>query len=158
MRDMVGYAETELHEGCAQEYSPDDWKCLLPKYSAKFLQTPIFVMNSQYDTSELHYNLALSDQCYNSLAACTEAELEAIELLPVMHEEAMAPLLAKNTTGAFLPNDFSNRVVGLWAWKINGTTWVDALDRWLQGEHVILKDPRLNLSSCIPSLSMRMNI
>ena len=23
MRDMVGYAETELHEGCAQEYSPD---------------------------------------------------------------------------------------------------------------------------------------
>ena len=46
-----------------------------------------------------------------------------------MHEEAMAPLLAKNTTGAFLPNDFSNRVVGLWAWKINGTTWVELIGK-----------------------------
>jgi len=113
-------------------------------------------MNSQYDTSELRYNLALSDQCYNSFDDCTLAELEAIESLPVKHAEAMDCLFADIKNGAFLPNSFSNGVTGLW-WKINGTTWVDALDRWIQGERVILKDPRLDLSICRPSNSIRMS-
>jgi len=154
MRNMARYANSRVDMGCAAKFPNDVWKCLFPQYFAEFLKTPFFVMNSQYDTSELSYTLALSDQCYSSIKGdvnCTTAELNAIESLPAKQASAMAPLLAKNTTGAFLPNDFSHGVAHLWAWKINGTTWVDALDRWLHGERVILKDPRRNLSSCSPS-------
>merc|ERR1712112_472874 len=74
-------------------------------------------------------------------------EVEAISSLPVKHAEAMYSLFAKSTTGAFLPNDYSRHgVTSMWTWKINGSTWVDALDRWLRGERVFLKDPQRNVS------------
>lgn len=38
-----------IPSSCAQAYPAEQWKCMLAQYLAYFVETPIFITQSEYD-------------------------------------------------------------------------------------------------------------
>lgn len=138
------------------------FRCLYPEYFADLITTPIFIVNSLYDSSEIGATLGLN--C-NVDATCTEHdqgegksaddvivkrkqqrpcclidELKAASALKAFHLKAMSGVLRKPTTGFFMPNCIAHTLLGHRSWRNHSRLKMDGPGP-MQGEAAALQTP-----------------
>jgi hypothetical protein len=52
----AGTATAGVDADCAAFYAPtaDQWRCMFVDYNAQFISTPLFVLQSKYDSWQVH--------------------------------------------------------------------------------------------------------
>lgn len=66
-------SSASMNEGCLAHYGLDDgWKCMFGSNLAPFVQTPLFVLNSKYDSWQQLAILGLN--CTGNITTCIPAE------------------------------------------------------------------------------------
>mmetsp|Transcript_65854 Transcript_65854/g.157387 ORF Transcript_65854/g.157387 Transcript_65854/m.157387 type:complete len:546 (-) Transcript_65854:54-1691(-) len=96
-----------LHKGCRARYPHDPCKCIYPEYYADLIETPTFVVQSLYDTSEMWYTLVLKccppDLCGKKprWPTCGKADMKRFNAMRDQHIHAWAPLVRKRGNGVW---------------------------------------------------------
>eukprot|EP00475_Leptophrys_vorax_P000640 TRINITY_DN10361_c0_g2_i1.p2 TRINITY_DN10361_c0_g2~~TRINITY_DN10361_c0_g2_i1.p2 ORF type:complete len:541 (-),score=149.97 TRINITY_DN10361_c0_g2_i1:47-1669(-) len=120
----VYYPAYQLHnmtftnDACIADYNANDptnvWKCSLTQYEAKYVQTPLFVMNSLVDSFQMHNFVKLTTACFDYpnvhvLGNCSDAELAAVTAFRTrMISNITTLVLNKWGNGAFMPTCFTH--------------------------------------------------
>lgn len=130
-------AASSVNQDCLKSYGEaDGYQCLFGGNAAKFVRTPIFVVNSKYDTWQEKAIIGAP----SSIATCPDAAkkfwveyghnmTERLRALPAVH-------------GAFVTNCPAHCQTGSAPWlktTINGTAMGDAFVAWWK--HYALGDP-----------------
>ena len=131
-----------LHEGCLAAFPPQKaWKCLIPQYWAERIRSPVFLIQSLYDSSELWYTLRLNccpAGCGASYPVCNGTQLQLFERLRAQHIAAWAPLVNKTGNGVWSPACIAHTMTSYkWTdatWAVpqsSGDTMSAAVQKWL---------------------------
>jgi len=131
-----GYAS--LNKNCLGKFPKEQWKCLFPEYYADLISTPVFAINTLYDSSELSYTLRLG--CY-PYSTCKGKEKHALLALRGQHIKAWTPLVSKPGNGIWAPACIEHTTTGgkwtKWtdeSWEVpakSGIMVSVAVRRWL---------------------------
>lgn len=101
--------------------SGEDWKCIFAQYTAPFIQTPLFAMQSEYDSWQIQYDLASKDP-----AMINKYGTMLVDLVKTQ-------LLQRPQHGAFL--DSCEHHCGQWnAIVIDGDNIASAFSKWYDSE------------------------
>ncbi|CAM6107965.1 unnamed protein product [Calypogeia fissa] len=130
-------------------------RCLFPEYIIPGLKTPLFVLNSGYDSTQIGYSLVPSaadpnsiwDECKSSLLLCSAAQLNVLQgfwdsflekLLPLLeekdcafidscyvHVQAQVDSMWNGPRSPKIDNKTMATVVGDWYFERNSTKVVD---------------------------------
>mmetsp|Transcript_84949 Transcript_84949/g.177534 ORF Transcript_84949/g.177534 Transcript_84949/m.177534 type:complete len:523 (-) Transcript_84949:80-1648(-) len=146
----------DLNKKCLDKFSTEPWKCLYPEYFADLIETPVFALNSLYDSSETRYTLRLnccpSSNCGGGEYPCSTRDLALFQSMRDKHEEAWKSLISKNNSGVWAPSCIAHTMSwDTWtnaAWSVpadSKNTMAAVVGRWLAGEddgsHFNYQDP-----------------
>jgi hypothetical protein len=128
-----------VNSDCIAAANPgEEWMCFFAQYTFPHIKTPLFVLNSAYDTWQLPNILQFN--CKN-LSTCPEAEKEAFYNYRNVFLEAAKPVTASTTSGMFLTSclqhcmSLSDR-----SWtsiKVNNTVMSEAFSTWYNGSNAL---------------------
>lgn len=129
-----------LHEGCLERFSSNQYKCLFPQYYTDLLKTPIFLIQSLYDSSELWYTLNLSccPAGCESYPTCKGTLFALFQKMRQQHIDAWSQLVTKAGNGIWAPACIAHTLTwGEWTnttWEVpahSGNTMATSVERWL---------------------------
>eukprot|EP00252_Welwitschia_mirabilis_P010442 TRINITY_DN23710_c0_g1_i1.p1 TRINITY_DN23710_c0_g1~~TRINITY_DN23710_c0_g1_i1.p1 ORF type:complete len:267 (+),score=33.71 TRINITY_DN23710_c0_g1_i1:406-1206(+) len=98
-----------LPRTCTSFYS-DPVMCFFPQYLYPYITTPMFVLNSAYDTWQIHNILVPSaadpdgtwSECKKTFSHCTEAQIEKMTEYRGLMLDALASVMMSRTSGMFI--------------------------------------------------------
>lgn len=64
---------------CALDNPEETWKCMMFQYIYKYVKTPMFIIQSQYDLWSIQNILKMSCANAGTLTACSDSEVKYIE-------------------------------------------------------------------------------
>lgn len=116
-----------LDQSCVEHYSEKGtpWKCMFPEYTAKFVETPTFILQSIFDWWQVAYSLAVSDftgHVTNAFGA--------------LIRNTTTSVLEGTHHGAFIDSCVHHTSINMWAASVtvDGFTQAEAYDAFLRGE------------------------
>lgn len=140
---VIGY--NDLDAGCVAKFKNQPWKCLYPQYFADLIQTPLMVLNSFYDSSELSATLRLHccpGGCGSASPTCKGRDLELFKELRSQHSRAWAGLAANRRSGVWAISCVTHTMSwNHWtdsSWEVpakSGNTMAAVVGRWLAGNN-----------------------
>jgi hypothetical protein len=63
---------------CVQAYPNEKWRCMFAQYQFPFIRTPLFPVNSLYDSWSIPNILGINCEASGSLKGCTDAERKVL--------------------------------------------------------------------------------
>ena len=120
-------ATAGLDQSCVEHYSAKGmpWKCMFPQYTAKFVETPTFILQSIFDWWQVAYSLAVSD----FTGHITNAFGELIR-------NTTLSVLEGTRHGAFIDSCVHHTSINMWSTSVTveGFTQAEAYGAYLRGE------------------------
>lgn len=115
----------------------EDWKCLFAQYTAPFIQTPLFLLQSLYDTWQVWVVL-------------NQSEPAAIRMFAgLLREQLAKDVLSNPRHGNFLDACPHHCITGMWNWlQADGTKISDAFQEWYTNGPTLPRKGRFEQSSC----------
>lgn len=134
---VVNLQNTTLHtnQQCIDASGTDAWQCFFPQYTAPHLQTPIFAVNSGYDSWQFEADwfaqAPAGSAWYNCSKNISECEGEQLAAVQSFHKEYVAETLTPILTpmsphGAFIDSCFEHCQ--------SGDTWMTGAT--IGGQHI----------------------
>lgn len=129
MQNVSGH----VNQGClAANPAADEWKCFMAEYTAPFITTPFFALQSAYDSWQMDNVLVLP--CARDLATCTKRQKTAFLGFRDQVLERMKPVLALPDVGVWLSSCYlhgQQDIRGHWnTLTIAGVTAAQAFGDW----------------------------
>lgn len=132
-----------VNAACVAGTAPaDQWQCFFPQYTAPFLKTPIFALNSDVDSWQLEADWFAQaapgtpwETCAKNIDDCTGPQLAAVQNFSATYvSETLSPILSPESPhGAFISSCFEHCQSGV-TWqqgaKIGGRTIGAVFDDW----------------------------
>uniref|UniRef100_A0A6B2L7E7 Pectin acetylesterase n=1 Tax=Arcella intermedia TaxID=1963864 RepID=A0A6B2L7E7_9EUKA len=155
MQNMTG----SLDQGCITKYPSSNWECFFPAIYYQFIKTPLFIINTPYDTWQLGNILAPNgdgidwNDCINGKQPCTSEQVAAFQkfhqdVLDSWAGAGVIPPVLPSQNGLFAPSCFIHALtVSEYYWTtpaIDGKTMRTAFADWYYGRgnlHIHLDCP-----------------
>jgi len=136
-------AQGGVNADCVKKFMPtkDTWKCFFAEHTSPFIRTPIFPLQSIYDSWQISEDLHSNNPA--------EINVYGKALLNLVNKNLLAP---HPGNGVFLDSCFHH--CGQWGnIHIDGKNQADAFMGWYNnGKKVFIQDKPYPCSSCCPSL------
>ncbi|CAD8202184.1 unnamed protein product [Paramecium pentaurelia] len=104
MQKLVNQEASNPNAECVQSNPNELWKCFYAQYLLRYVNVPIFIVNSLYDTASIKDLLQISCVARNSLSGCSQKERKYIEEL---HSSIQTVISGRRSifrdTGSFAP-------------------------------------------------------
>jgi hypothetical protein len=124
-------AISSLNKKCIAA-TPNDtqWQCMSAQYTYPYISTPIFSLNSMYDTWQIKNTLELG--C--NPPQCTPEQMKQLEKFFEEFKSAAQPIMSSSTNGAFLDSCFKHcQSLSDASWngiKVGGQTAAETFGNW----------------------------
>ena len=157
MRSMASVTNSlpAMNHACLARFPAEQWKCMFPQYYADLINTPTFLIQSLYDSSELWDTLKLNCcpaidvpgvHC-GSYPRCDAKSLALFQKLRTQHIVEWAQLVNKTGNGAWAPSCIEHTMTeDKWTnvdWAVpakSGRTMSAAVAAWLAGNGEVWED------------------
>lgn len=136
VRDLLTLQNcTALNEECVKAYSSQDqWKCLFAPYSIQYIKTPVFILNSDYDTAQLAGILDLPCLPPN----CTAKQMEFFYKFRTQFLSALEPATHNDHIGIFVDSCLQHcQTLTDNTWNdimVEGSSMREAFELWYEGK------------------------
>lgn len=143
-------ASAGVHPACLTHYhsSGDDWKCMFPLYETPFIQSPLFLTQSQYDSWQLGNILRLPCDPAKS-GSCSGKELDQFQafkqsMLEGLHDAGVLTAAAPASSGRLHRSIFSDACIAHSQdyyghyftnldWRVDNQTIAETMGAWVLG-------------------------
>ncbi|XP_076959180.1 pectin acetylesterase 8-like [Bidens hawaiensis] len=131
-----------LPSGCTSNMKPG--LCFYPQYAMPYIKTPVFVVNSAYDTWQVFYILSSYEadpkgeftKCKNDLSQCTPAQRKRLEDFRSDFLGAISVVANSSTKGMFINNCYTHCETDQTIWyekptsKLQNKSMAEAAGDW----------------------------
>lgn len=114
----------------------DAWKCFMAQYTMPFIRTPLFMVNSPYDTWQLANVLMVPWDCVQDTTKCNATEISAIQNFRSEFVKASRAVVAHPSNGAYMDSCWEHCQACGNNWgksTVNGKSIPAALGDWYAG-------------------------
>ncbi|XP_009626490.1 pectin acetylesterase 8-like isoform X2 [Nicotiana tabacum] len=119
-----------LPQACAFDY--DKSLCFFPQYVAPYMQTPLFIINSAYDSWQVNYSfvpkyvdpLGVWNNCKHHISQCTPSQLQILDDYRLKFLKALQGLGPSSSRGYFIISCHTHNIVerqSYWMYKNSPT-------------------------------------
>eukprot|EP00052_Salpingoeca_macrocollata_P022792 m.199059 g.199059 ORF g.199059 m.199059 type:complete len:390 (-) comp21892_c0_seq5:88-1257(-) len=136
-----------INQGCIQALPPTEQaKCFFPMYMINYLKTPIFALNSGYDSwqtkADWFWGVKDYNDCASDLTKCNASQLAVVQDYHQMFLATLQPILNSSTHGAYIDSCFAHCQSSKWSTGVTiaNTTRQQAFSAWYSGTSVKLVD------------------
>ncbi|KAI4312943.1 hypothetical protein MLD38_037727 [Melastoma candidum] len=125
-----------LPTSCTSRMNPD--LCFFPQNVVQQIQTPLFILNSAYDSWQIKHILAPGEadplglwlNCKADIKNCSDDQLQTMQDFRLEFINAINQVGSSSTTGWFIDSCFVHCQSGRWETSIGGTAIAKAVGDW----------------------------
>eukprot|EP00039_Didymoeca_costata_P030503 m.29923 g.29923 ORF g.29923 m.29923 type:complete len:389 (+) comp8151_c0_seq1:117-1283(+) len=140
-----------MNQACYEDKpAAEKYQCFFPEYLLPYLKTPIFALQSGYDSWQSIADWFSGDPSFQSCAldftTCTAAQMKIVQGYHQAYLEKLSPILNTSSPhGAFVDSCHVHCQSGFWDMgttplKVSGYTRASAINAWYEGSKVKLVD------------------
>lgn len=146
---------TALNAECVEVYSgQDQWKCLFAPYTIQYIKTPVFILNSDYDTAQLAGIVDLPCLPPN----CTAQQMKYFYEFRTQFLSALEPAIQSDSIGIFIDSCLQHcQTLTDNTWndiRVNGSSMREAFEAWYKGKPLQYIDCAYPCNPTCPDVTM----
>lgn len=149
--DVVAlHSITLLPSGCTSKMDPG--QCFFPQYNLEYINVPLFILQSPYDSFQVQYILAppgsyangVWDACRQNLASCSSSQLATLQDFRGKMLAALQPIVGKTNWGLYAISCYYHTlseydVIWNGTPKVNNMNIEEAFRMWFFGGALVQK-------------------